>query len=114
MGEAGSPVCFELAKRLKKAPRQIAQEIANSLPKIEGIARVEVAGAGDLNAFLDRAWFWESARKEASGPSATVRASERKRVIVEHTSINPNKAAPIGHLRNPGLEATLVRLPRHN
>jgi arginyl-tRNA synthetase len=113
MGEAASPVCFELAKRLKKAPRQIAQEIANSLPKIEGIARVEVAGAGYLNAFFDRAWFWESARKEASGPSTGLRASERKKVIVEHTSINPNKAAHIGHLRNAVLGDTMVRLLRH-
>ena len=113
MGEAASPVCFELAKRLKKAPRQIAQEIANSLPKIEGIGRVEVAGAGYLNAFFDRAWFWESARNEASGPSHTLRASERKKVIVEHTSINPNKAAHIGHLRNAVLGDTMVRLLRH-
>jgi arginyl-tRNA synthetase len=113
MGEAASPVCFELAKRLKKAPRQIAQEIANSLPKIEGIARVEVAGAGYLNAFFDRAGFWESTRKEASGPSAGLRASERKKVIVEHTSINPNKAAHIGHLRNAVLGDTMVRLLRH-
>ena len=113
MGEAASPVCFELAKRLKKAPRQIAQEIASSLPKIEGIARVEVAGAGYLNAFFDRAWFWEAARKEASGPSAGLRASERKKVIVEHTSINPNKAAHIGHLRNAVLGDTMVRLLRH-
>jgi arginyl-tRNA synthetase len=113
MGEAASPVCFELAKRLKKAPRQIAQEIATSLPKIEGIGRVEVAGAGYLNAFFDRAWFWESARKEASGPSHTLRASERRKVIVEHTSINPNKAAHIGHLRNAVLGDTMVRLLRH-
>ena len=113
MGEAASPVCFELAKRLKKAPRQIAQEIANSLPKIEGIARVEVAGAGYLNAFIDRAWFWEGAGKEASGPSAGLIASERKKVIVEHTSINPNKAAHIGHLRNAVLGDTMVRLLRH-
>jgi arginyl-tRNA synthetase len=113
MGEAASPVCFELAKRLKKAPRQIAQEIASSLPKIEGIGGVEVAGAGYLNAFFDRAWFWESARKEASGPSHTLRASERRKVIVEHTSINPNKAAHIGHLRNAVLGDTMVRLLRH-
>jgi len=113
MGEAASPVCFELAKRLKKAPRQIAQEIANSLPKIEGIGRVEVAGAGYLNAFFDRAWFWERAREEASGPSTGLRASERKKVIVEHTSINPNKAAHIGHLRNAVLGDTMVRLLRH-
>ena len=113
MGEAASPVCFELAKRLKKTPRQIAQEIASSLRKIEGIARVEVAGAGYLNAFFDRAWFWEAARKEASGPSHVLRASERKKVIVEHTSINPNKAAHIGHLRNAVLGDTMVRLLRH-
>ena len=113
MGEAASPVCFELAQRLKKAPRQIAQEIATSLPNIEGVARLEVAGAGYLNAFFDRAWFWESARKEASGLSAALRASERKKVIVEHTSINPNKAAHIGHLRNAVLGDTMVRLLRH-
>jgi len=113
MGEAASPVCFELAKRLKKAPRQIAQEIANSLPKIEGIGRVEVAGAGYLNAFFDRAWFWERAREEAGGPSASLTAGERKKVIVEHTSINPNKAAHIGHLRNAVLGDTMVRLLRH-
>jgi arginyl-tRNA synthetase len=113
MGEAASPVSFELAKRLKKAPRQIAQEIASSLPKIDGIARVEVAGAGYLNAFFDRAWFWESAQKQSSGPSATLGTSERKKVIVEHTSINPNKAAHIGHLRNAVLGDTMVRLLRH-
>ena len=54
MGEAASPVCFELAKRMKKAPRALAQEIANSLKPIKGIARVEVAGGGYLNAFFDR------------------------------------------------------------
>ncbi|HEV2101346.1 MAG TPA: arginine--tRNA ligase [Candidatus Acidoferrum sp.] len=112
MGEAASPVCFELAKRLKKAPRQIAQEIAASLPKIEGVARVEVAGAGYLNAYVDRAWFWDSVRREVSG-EWRVASGERKRIIVEHTSINPNKAAHIGHLRNAVLGDTMVRLLRH-
>src|SRR5258706_6522965 len=63
MGEAASPVCFELAKRLKKAPRQIAQEIANGLGKVEGIARVEVAGGGYLNAYFDRGAFWEALKQ---------------------------------------------------
>ena len=58
MGEAASPVCFELAKRLKKAPRAIAQEIANEFGKVEGIAKVEVAGGGYLNAYFDRGGFW--------------------------------------------------------
>jgi len=112
MGEAASPVSFELAKRLKKAPRIIAQEIANSLPKVEGIDRVEVAGAGYLNAYFDRGSFWEMAQKEKSGPSRQT-TGEHGKVIVEHTSINPNKAAHIGHVRNAVLGDTMARVLRH-
>jgi len=113
MGEAASPVCFELAKRLKRAPRQIAQEIANGLGKIEGIARVEVAGGGYLNAFFDRRGFWEALRQaEAKGP-AGMPVLRTEKIIVEHTSINPNKAAHIGHVRNSVLGDTMVRILRH-
>ncbi len=112
MGEAASPVCFELAKRLKKAPRQIAQDIANSLGKVEGIARVEVAGGGYLNAHFDRGAFWESAQKEASASRQGAKGG-REKIIVEHTSINPNKAAHIGHVRNAVLGDTMVRVLRH-
>src|SRR5438270_11644021 len=112
MGEAASPVCFELAKRLKKAPRQIAQEIAASLGKVEGVARVEVAGGGYLNAYFDRGAFWENAREKAREPQPTAEATQQK-IIVEHTSINPNKAAHIGHVRNAVLGDTMVRILRH-
>jgi arginyl-tRNA synthetase len=108
MGEAASPVCFELAKRLKKAPRQIAQEIQNALPAIPGIAKVEVAGAGYLNAYFDRGAFWESAQREAKGA-----ARNTDKIIVEHTSINPNKAAHIGHVRNAVLGDTMARTLRY-
>ena len=111
LGEVASPVCFELAKRLKKAPRLIAQEIAASLPPVEGIARVEVAGGGYLNAFFDRAAFWNSLANEHVSPKSASNTAQR--VIVEHTSINPNKAAHIGHLRNAVLGDTMVRLLRH-
>jgi len=110
MGEAASPVCFELAKRLKRAPRQIAQEIAVGLGAIPGIARVEVAGAGYLNAYFDRGEFWENVQEEAHGHAIPQRA---EKVIVEHTSINPNKAAHIGHVRNAVLGDTLARILRH-
>ena len=111
LGEAASPVCFELAKRLKKAPRAIAQEIAASLPRIDGIARVEIAGGGYLNAYFDRATFWEALTRS---PQAALELAGNvpRRVIVEHTSINPNKAAHIGHLRNAVLGDTMVRLFR--
>lgn len=117
MGEAASPVCFELAKRLKRAPRQIAQEIAAGLAPIPGIARVEVAGGGYLNAFYDRAEFWsrlseEESRKRQRRDTESAEA-RRDKIIVEHTSINPNKAAHIGHLRNAVLGDTLARILRH-
>lgn len=111
LGEAASPVCFELAKQVKKAPRQIAQEIANSLPKVEGIARLEVAGGGYLNAYFDRGAFWKSAAEERSG-AAQEGGGEQKKIIVEHTSINPNKAAHIGHVRNAVLGDTMVQILR--
>jgi arginyl-tRNA synthetase len=110
MGEAASPVSFELAKRLKRAPRQIAQEIATSLAPIEGIAKVEVAGAGYLNAYFERATFLLEVQREAGTTAVPDHAGK---VIVEHTSINPNKAAHIGHVRNAVLGDTIARVLRH-
>ena len=115
MGEAASPVCFELAKRLKKAPRQIAQEIQNGLAPVPGIAKLEVAGGGYLNAYFDRRAFWDAARGEAE--TAVAQKDSQKwlshKIIVEHTSINPNKAAHIGHVRNAVLGDTMARTLRH-
>ncbi len=120
MGEAASPVCFELAKRLKKAPRMIAQEIANELGRVDGIAKVEVAGGGYLNAYFERAVFWGGVVEENSGergkraqPRDAEDTEKHRKIIVEHTSINPNKAAHIGHVRNAVLGDAMVRILRH-
>jgi arginyl-tRNA synthetase len=113
MGELATPVCFDLAKRLKRAPRQIAQEIAAAIGPIEGVARVEVAGGGYLNLFLDRAAFFRAVGQVAGREAAAARPDAPK-VIVEHTNINPNKAAHIGHLRNAALGDTFVRLLRYS
>ena len=115
MGEAASPVCFELAKRLKKAPRAIAQEIANAFGAVPGIARVEVAGGGYLNAYFDRGGFWGEVGKGHElklPPSSGGKTPASGKIIVEHTSINPNKAAHIGHVRNAVLGDTMARTLR--
>ncbi len=111
MGEAATPVCFELAKRLKRAPRQIAQEIAAQLPPIEGVERVEIAGSGYVNFYFSRAAFLAASLKETEMKLADA-APDAPKCIVEHTNINPNKAAHIGHLRNAVLGDTFVRLLR--
>jgi arginyl-tRNA synthetase len=113
LGEIATPVSFELAKPLKRAPRQIAQEIASEIGPIEGIARLDLAGAGYLNAFLDRGAFFASVVSTAGRGAAPVDPRGPK-TIVEHTNINPNKAAHIGHLRNAVLGDTLVRLLLHS
>ena len=106
-GELALPVSFALAKTLKRAPRQIAEEIAAELPPIEGVTKVEVAGAGFLNVRFDRAVYAAGLRAaKQSRPAAG------EKIIVEHTNINPNKAAHIGHLRNAVLGDTLVRMLR--
>jgi arginyl-tRNA synthetase len=112
MGDLASPVSFELAKRLRKAPRAIAQELAANFPPPAGIARLEVAGGGYLNAFFDRAAFLRAAVAE-SGQEAVAAGLSTPKTMVEHTSINPNKAAHIGHLRNAVLGDTFVRMLRH-
>jgi len=109
LGELALPVAFELAKRLRKAPRAIATELAAELNTnpLEGVASVEVAGAGYLNIKLDRA---AAVRRIAADEHANVGGPGFR--LVEHTSINPNKAAHIGHLRNAILGDTFQRLLR--
>jgi arginyl-tRNA synthetase len=107
-GEYALPLAFELARKLKKAPRRIAEEIVAELAPLEGFAGFDVAGAGYINARLDRA---AAARDVAAG--ADVPELEAPvHSLVEHTSINPNKAAHVGHLRNAILGDTFVRLLR--
>jgi arginyl-tRNA synthetase len=116
MGEFALPLAFELAKRLRKPPRKIAEEIVAALPLPGGFEKLEVAGAGYINARLKRDL---AARALASGETIGVSdhadegaANVSGKILVEHTSINPNKAAHIGHLRNAILGDTFVRLLR--
>jgi arginyl-tRNA synthetase len=110
LGDLGTPVAFELARRLRTAPRAIAQELAAAMGAVPGVARVEAAPNGYLNVFLDRPAFL-CTRLGLSGSLPTLPPQAGK-TIVEHTAINPNKAAHIGHLRNAALGDTLVRVLR--
>ncbi len=106
-GEMALPVAFELAKRLKKAPRAIAQELQPELARIAGVASVEIAGAGYLNVKLDRA---TTAQRIARDEHARIGGEGFR--LIEHTSINPNKAAHVGHLRNAILGDSFARMVR--
>ncbi|HWR53501.1 MAG TPA: arginine--tRNA ligase [Bryobacteraceae bacterium] len=106
-GEMALPVAFQLARAARRAPKQIAAELAAELGPIAGVASLEVAGNGYINVRLDRGPYAEALLK---GP--VVPAGLDGKIIVEHTNINPNKAAHIGHLRNAVLGDTFVRMLR--
>jgi arginyl-tRNA synthetase len=114
LGDLAFPVAFEIAKRLKAAtgqkqnPREIALRLAEEIRGVEGVARVETAGAGYVNVFFDRAGYLLNATSTMQQTAPQLGG----KLIVEHTAVNPNKAAHIGHLRNAVLGDTTVRLLR--
>ena len=110
LGDLAITVAFELARTLRKAPRVIAQELVGALGEVEGVARAEAAPNGYVNVYLDRARYLRAALYQDTKPAGD--GGHADKVIVEHTAINPNKAAHIGHLRNAALGDTLVRLLR--
>jgi len=114
LGDLAFPVSFELAKLIKQAtgekqaPRAIAEKLKSQLEDIEEVSHVEIAGAGYINVFFDRARLLSIFAR----PDKTAHAggTEQPKQMVEHTSINPNKAAHIGHVRNAVLGDTFVRI----
>ena len=117
LGDLAFPIAFELAKRIKQAtgekqnPRQIAETLKSALEEYDFVGKVEVAGAGYLNVFYDRAKFLT---KNAEKDFLKVSDDDSPKVCVEHTSVNPNKAAHIGHVRNSVLGDTFVRILKAN
>jgi arginyl-tRNA synthetase len=122
MGDFSITSCFDLAKQLRQPPRRIAEQVASKLLPIGGVERVSIAGAGYINLHLDRSALaldlfrlrsaGRSERQAAARERLRARGGSRQtgKILVEHTSINPNKAAHIGHLRNAVLGDTLARL----
>jgi arginyl-tRNA synthetase len=127
LGDMAFPVAFELTRRIKQAtgekrnPRSVAEELKEALESDPSVARVEVAGAGYLNLFFDRARLLASllsgtaavpVGKGSESRDAAPAAGAQSKRMVEHTSVNPNKAAHIGHLRNSVIGDTFVRILR--
>ncbi len=116
LGDLAFPTAFELAKRIKQAtgeksnPRAIAEALKAKLEEVDLVSKVEVAGAGYLNIFFDRPRFLRENADTDLLPSRSVKSGEK--FCVEHTSVNPNKAAHIGHVRNSVLGDTFVRILR--
>ncbi len=108
-GELAIPVAFQLARQLKRPPRQIAEELAGEIARIAGVASLEIAGNGYINVRLERSTYAAGLLKRPPQVTSTGAAGK---IVVEHTNINPNKAAHIGHLRNAILGDTFATMLR--
>jgi len=109
LGDLALPVAFDLAKLTKRPPRLLAGELVESLSGVTGLQKAEVAGGGYVNLYLHRPSYARFLLEDLHAPPA---APSGGKIIVEHTNINPNKAAHIGHLRNAALGDTLARCLR--
>ena len=105
-GDYGTPLAFQLARTLRRPPPAIAADIVEAFEPPAGILRAEAVGPY-INVFLDPAEF---VRDVAAGPGAAPARS--RKVVVEHTSVNPNKEAHVGHLRNIVLGDAVARILR--
>ncbi|MEQ1642366.1 MAG: arginine--tRNA ligase [Pyrinomonadaceae bacterium] len=113
LGDIAFPVAFELAKQIKivtgekQNPRTIAEVLKARLETFDFVGKIEIAGPGYLNVYFDRAKFL--VQNAAANPLPKAGTAGAK-VCVEHTSVNPNKAAHIGHVRNSVLGDTFQRI----
>lgn len=111
MGDLALTIGFELAQQLKKNPREVALEIISNLKDLPDVNKIEIAGQGYINFFIKKPDFFlnqlTSLKKSSLQP-------QEKKITVEHTNINPNKAAHIGHLRNACLGDTLIRCLKYS
>ena len=110
MGDYAYP-CFPIAKIVKKKPFDIAEKIKSNLPPINGIKSIEVKGAY-INFFIDKTWLIGETIPLIVDMRDEYGSLEEKdeKVIVEHTSANPNGPLHVGRARNPIIGDTIARI----
>ncbi|OYW65810.1 MAG: arginine--tRNA ligase [Hydrogenophilales bacterium 12-64-13] len=111
-GDFSCNVAMQLARPLKKNPRELAQHILNELPASPLVARTEIAGAGFINFHLaPAAWHGIVPRIRAEGAAyGRGDAGQGQRVLVEFVSANPTGPLHVGHGRQAALGDALCNL----
>jgi len=117
-GDYSCNIAMIKAKQIGMLPRDMADKIIIALRanKNEHVEKVDVAGAGFINIFLNKKFFSDSIGVilNEKGEFGTNTRYGKQTWVIEHTSPNPNKAMHIGHLRNNVIGMTLGRLAKAN
>ena len=110
-GDITCNVAFLLAKNLKKNPQEIAEEFSGEYNLGSDLEKVEAHKSGYLNFFINSNSFnnvvLPQSLKEDYG---SIDIGKNSKLIIEHTSVNPNKALHIGHLRNVAIGDSVSRI----
>ncbi|AKM84832.1 MAG: arginyl-tRNA synthetase, arginyl-tRNA synthetase [candidate division Kazan bacterium GW2011_GWA1_50_15] len=109
-GDLSCPL-LSLAKQLHTKPIEIAEKVQAALPPIPYVAKTTVTAPGYVNFFLDFPALWREVTDRVNTTGGGF-WNKTEKVLIEHTSVNPNKAAHTGHLRNAVLGDSLARIYR--
>jgi len=115
-GDLASPVAMSLARSARRAPREIAEQIAADLRGDAGsgawLTSVEVAGPGFLNLELSQRWFSETAAdmRNAGRERGAGAAARHEAILLEYVSANPTGPPHVGHARNAAYGDSLARI----
>jgi len=110
-GDITCNVAFLLAKNLKKPPQEIAQEFATEYDLGDSLEKVDAHKSGYLNFFINNNSFNNTTLSESLGSDyGNIDIGKNSKLVIEHTSVNPNKALHIGHLRNVVIGDTLSKI----
>ena len=115
-GDLSSTIAFDIAKQLGRGPMEVAEKLSSKMVNFDRslVSEVTVTSPGYLNFRLNRPKFCIMTLKKAiEGQLGVVDIGKGKKVVVEHTSVNPNKALHIGHLRNVIIGDVVQRLLKY-
>ena len=111
-GDFASNVSLALAKRAGKNPRELAEKITHALPETNKVKKVEIAGPGFINFFVDESQAFASIKTvlEQTDRYGQVNIGNRDLITVEFVSANPTGPLHVGHGRGAAFGDSLSRL----
>ena len=114
-GDYATNAALQLAPTRRRAPRELAEELAAEAEKIEEVERAEVAGPGFVNLWLAPAWYEQALGKilEAGRDYGAGWADPRQRIQVEMVSANPTGPITVASARNGAIGDSVARLLAH-
>lgn len=111
-GDYSTNIAMVISKKLKRNPREIAEEIIAKTYFGDVFERVEVAGGGFINFYFSKKALADNINEiiEKKSDYGKTDFGIGKKVVLEHTNVNPNKALHVGHLRNACLGSAIEKI----